>query len=187
MNPQCTMQDISEALAEYQQRFPDERVIVARFLELLSLDAAALDRQCFTPGHLTSSCWLLNPERDAVLLTHHKKLNRWLQLGGHVDGDANLLRSSLREAEEESGIEGIQALTSQIIDIDIHEIPARKSDLAHYHFDCRFLLVAPTSGYAVSEESHDLRWIPLTEIATFISEKSILRLAAKADAFLAVS
>lgn len=187
MSQQCTVQDISDGLADYQQRYPEERAIVDQFSELLSLDAAALDRQCFTPGHLTSSCWLLSPERDAVLLTHHKKLNRWLQLGGHVDGDADLLRSSLREAEEESGIDGIRALTPQIIDIDIHEIPARKSDLAHYHFDCRFLLVAPTADYEVSEESHDLRWIPLSEVASFISEESILRLAAKADVFLAAS
>lgn len=178
------MEKIKQWLLDYQNTCPDEQEKVERFFSLLTSQASSLDRHHFTPGHLTSSCWLLNADRAAVLLTHHKKLNRWLQLGGHVDGDADLLRSSLREAEEESGIAGIEALSTAMIDIDIHEIPARKDEPAHYHFDCRFLLGAPNNDYEVSEESHDLRWIPLKEVDNFISEESILRLARKAEQVL---
>ena len=86
---------------------------------------------------------------------------------------------SLREAMEESGINDIYALSDQIFDIDIHEIPARGKEAAHFHYDCRFLLQATHDDYVISEESYDLRWIGAHEITTLTDEASVLRMVRK--------
>lgn len=110
-------------------------------------------------GHFTASCWLLNKAGDHALLTHHAKLNRWLQLGGHCDGNPDLLAVALKEAQEESGITHIVPISTDIFDIDIHLIPENKKENAHYHYDVRFLLQVVSDEIIVcSEESHDLRW-----------------------------
>lgn len=111
-------------------------------------------------GHITGSAWLLNPDGTAALLTLHRKLGRWLQPGGHADGDANPLRVALREAEEESGIIGIQPLSTAIFDVDIHRIPARPQagEPEHLHYDIRFLLRAPHETFTCSAESEALAW-----------------------------
>ena len=112
-------------------------------------------------------------------MTHHRKLGRWLQPGGHADGEADIANVALREAMEESGINDISALSDQIFDIDIHEIPARGKEPAHFHYDCRFLLQATHDDYVVSEESYDLRWIGAHEIPSFTDEASVLRMLRK--------
>ena len=94
-------------------------------------------------------------------MTHHKKLNKWLQLGGHSDGDPDTWKVALREATEESGIDNIAFVTRQIFDIDIHTIPEnlKKNEPEHKHYDVRFLLKAPTEDFVVSEESNFLKWV----------------------------
>jgi len=109
-------------------------------------------------GHITSSCWLLSPDHEQVLLTHHKKIGRWLQLGGHTDGDPDVLRVALKEAEEESGIKNIRALSPDIFDLDVHLIAEYKNIPAHYHYDIRFALESPSTDFMVSDESHALAW-----------------------------
>src|SRR5687768_12031991 len=74
-------------------------------------------------GHVTASCWLLNYNRDKTLLMHHKKLQKWVQLGGHCDGNSDVLAVSLQEAREESGIEDIEQISQEIFDIDVHISP----------------------------------------------------------------
>lgn len=131
-------------------------------------------------GHVTGSAWLVNRRRTHVLLTHHRKLNKWLQLGGHADGDSDVLAVAMKEALEESGLPDIAPLSPDIFDLDIHEIPARKSEPAHFHYDVRFALRANASEqYVVSDESHDLAWIDIARIATVTSETSMLRMANK--------
>lgn len=131
-------------------------------------------------GHITGSSWLVDSSLERVLLTHHAKLNRWLQLGGHADGDPDVLQVALNEAREESGIRDLQVWSPFMFDIDIHLIPARGSEPAHFHYDCRFVVQALTSEvYTVSEESHDLQWIEVGDIATFTTEESMLRMARK--------
>ncbi len=111
-------------------------------------------------GHITGSAWLVNPTGDKALLTLHHNLQRWMQTGGHADGDPNPLRVALKEAEEESGIEGILPVSEDIYDIDIHLIPARpaKGEPQHYHYDIRYLLQTPHESFAISPESDDLAW-----------------------------
>ncbi len=138
-------------------------------------------------GHITGSAWLVNSTGEQVLLTHHKKLDRWLQLGGHSDGDANTASVALREAQEESGLavspgyaKADQRLETDIFDVDVHEIPARKNEPAHYHFDIRFVVQSiGHQHYCVSDESHDLAWVNIAEIESFTQEASILRMQQK--------
>lgn len=131
-------------------------------------------------GHFTASCWFLDKTGDSALLTHHAKLNRWLQLGGHCDGNPNLLAVALKEAQEESGIEHIVPVSTEIFDIDIHLIPASKKEKAHYHYDVRFLLqVASDEKIVCSKESHDLRWFTNNTVALPNVNSSVQRMFKK--------
>lgn len=165
----------------YEQRFPDESITVRRIRAFVEANPNCFERSLLS-GHVTGSAWLLSPQGDAVLLTHHRKLNIWVQLGGHADGDADVGRVALREAREESGIDRIEPVSMEIFDIDIHEIPARGAEPAHWHYDCRFLLRAETMDYVVNEESHDLAWIGLDEIAGYTDEESVMRMVRKSRA-----
>lgn len=135
-------------------------------------------------GHFTASCWLWDSEKKAALLCHHKKLKKWLQLGGHADGDPLLLEVALKEAKEESGFEKIISLTPLLIDIDIHEIPERSKEGAHFHFDCRYLLQVLEKGpFKVSGESNSLAWVKPEDVSSFSREESVLRLRDQALLF----
>ncbi len=178
---------IAQLLTRYEQRFPGER-IVDRFYRLIAEEPHFLERKALA-GHITASVWILGKSDDSALLTHHRKLGRWLQLGGHVDGDEILVRAALREASEESGLSRFEvALVAGALcplDLDIHPIPARGSEPAHEHFDVRFLLRAnPTEPLVVSAESHDLKWIRVTELAAYSEEESLLRLQRKSRLWL---
>ena len=131
-------------------------------------------------GHITGSAFIVNPRQTHTLLTHHRQLEKWLQLGGHSDGDPDTLNVALREAEEESGLKGIVAVSENIFDVDVHPIPERKGEPAHFHYDVRFLFQAEdTAPLIVSSESKDLAWIPLERITDYTTEESVLRMARK--------
>lgn len=134
-------------------------------------------------GHITGSAWLLNPAGDKVLMTLHHKLQRWMQTGGHADGDPEPLRVALREAEEESGIRGIRPVHHRIFDIDIHLIPEHKAkkEPAHLHYDIRYLLQAPHENCSLSEESDDLAWWSREDFHRHAAQldASVLRMAAR--------
>ena len=137
------------------------------------------ERTCFEDGHITGSAWIVCPQRKNVLLTHHRKLNKWLQLGGHSDGDANTYRVAKREAEEESGLI-VKPINDVVFDIDIHTIPARGDDPEHKHYDVRFLFEGDDlAQLRMSEESNDLRWVSIEELLSLTSEESVLRMARK--------
>lgn len=152
----------------------DEQPKVAHFLEFLNSNPHAYERS--NKGHITSSIWIVNADRTHVLLTHHKKFNEWIQLGGHNDGELDCKAVAAREALEESGIEGLQFLNEGIFYIDIHEIPTPCA----YHYDVGFIMQAPAgSSYLVSEESHDLAWVPFEKITDYVTEPAVLRMHAK--------
>ncbi|MFK7997341.1 MAG: NUDIX hydrolase [Granulosicoccus sp.] len=136
-------------------------------------------------GHITASAWVLSPIPSAVLLTHHKKLNRWLQLGGHIENDSTIHQAAHREAVEESGIDRINILDDSIFDIDIHEIPARKGISEHLHYDIRFLFQAESTEFIVSSESNELAWIKLTSIESLLPDDSMLRMWHKSKPYCA--
>ena len=110
-------------------------------------------------GHMTASAFLLNKDATKTLLMHHKKLDLWVQLGCHCDGDSDMLQVAIKEAEEESGILGIASVTDEIFDIDVHLIPENPKEKAHYHYDVRFLLhVTSDEDFVKNHESYDLQW-----------------------------
>lgn len=136
-------------------------------------------RTCL-PGHLTASAWLLDAGGRRVLLTHHRKLGRWIQLGGHLDGESDLLAAALREAREESGIHAITALSPEIFDLDIHAYPAVGHEPAHRHYDIRFLLqVQGRDEVVVSDESHALAWFSPEEVDRLKVDEAVKRMNQK--------
>ncbi|MEW9623159.1 NUDIX hydrolase [Rhodanobacter geophilus] len=167
------------ALDDYLARHPEEGDVVADFEEFLASDAAVFERS-HGEGHFTGSAWLVSADGERVLLTHHRKLGRWLQLGGHADGDADLARVALREAQEESGL-GELVVEPEIFDLDAHCIPARGDEPEHWHYDVRHVVRATGSEeFAISAESLALAWKPVREIAGDAhADASLRRMARK--------
>ena len=150
---------------------PNEKQSAALIANFIEQNMKCFDRS--NRGHITSSVWIVNAEKTHVLLTHHKKFNVWVQLGGHNDNELDCKKVALQEAEEESGITGFTFLHEGIFDIDIHPIPGTCA----YHYDVRYLLQAPAdAAYIVSDESHDLAWVPFDKIHEFTTEASVLRM-----------
>ncbi len=171
--------DLLELLSHYRQQCPSELAAVDELIKFVSTNSKCFERDLLI-GHVTGSAWLVDATGENVLLTHHKKLNRWLQLGGHADGDTNILSVALREAEEESGLSQIEQARFGIFDIDIHAIPARGEEPEHLHYDVRFALQAKgDQNFIVSEESNQLAWVPISKLAEFVQDKSMLRMAGK--------
>ena len=166
-----------DRLQIYRKNNPKESTLVDRFIHFVDGNADCFDRSNLE-GHVTGSVWLLSPDERSVLLTHHKKLGRWLQLGGHSDGESDTLLVAQREAEEESGLK-VEPLDKNIFDIDIHEIPSRGNEPAHLHFDARFLFTALDLRFVISPESHDLQWVDLIDIERFSKEWSVIRMRDK--------
>lgn len=175
-------QELLQHLNAYTTPFREEALFIPKFLRLLESD------RCYhrdhLPGHLTGSAWILNAQQSQVVLVHHAKLNKWLQPGGHADGDENILNVALREAMEETGLTNLTLLTDGLFDIDIHPIPERNNFPAHDHYDIRFaFLAAPNEALERSEESLDLKWIALEEVARLTHQNSsILRMIQKSTA-----
>ena len=167
-----------QSIQNHSSTFPKEEAYKSEFLALLK------DQDCFLrsrlAGHLTASCWVLNPERDSVLLMQHKKLNRWLQPGGHADGEEDLLAVAKKELNEETGLINF-SVTSEIFDLDIHAIPLRKDIPEHLHYDVRFLFTtANPDEIQKNHESMDLKWISLGLVQDLCNgEESILRMVKK--------
>jgi 8-oxo-dGTP pyrophosphatase MutT (NUDIX family) len=157
----------------------------ARFRDLLGLGSRCAFRDHFNPGHLTGSAWVVDATWTRVLLLHHGKLNRWLQPGGHADGDFDLSKVALRETQEESGLTRLRLLESGIFDLDVHQIPARGSEPTHLHFDVRYLIEGDIDEPLVlSDESHAVEWVELTRLKEYTTENSIRRMAYKCEALL---
>ena len=170
---------VLELLAQYQQRHENESACIERFVTFVSSYPNCFERS-LAIGHVTGSAWVVNQAGTHVLLTHHKKLNRWLQLGGHADGNPDVLDVALREAEEESGLSGFRVLSELPFDIDIHPIPQRGNEAEHFHYDLRFALqTVDFEAYRVSDESHDLAWVNIRQLQTLSQEESMLRMAQK--------
>lgn len=156
-----------------------ESAMTAETIAFVTAQVDCLRRAC-APGHLTGSAWIVSPDRTRVLLTHHRKLDKWLQLGGHADGDPDLLAVALREGREESGLASLRALATELFDLDRHWIPPRHADPGHYHYDLRFLLEAdPREPLTLSHESKDLAWVELARVTALNPEESMARMVRK--------
>lgn len=171
-------EQLVSALNQYSSSYDDEMIFRDQFLELL------VSPRCFErnhlPGHITGSAFIIDGAGKFALLTHHAKLNKWLQPGGHADGDENIFRVALREAEEETGLTNFSLAHEGLFDIDIHTIPARQDFPEHLHYDIRFLFRASRDEkFTITEESNDLAWIPLNDIALMTGNDSLMRMVEK--------
>jgi 8-oxo-dGTP pyrophosphatase MutT (NUDIX family) len=179
--------DLSDARAAVAAASPgDDRHEAARQQMLAFIDdhPDALHRSC-TEGHLTGSAAVIDPASGAVLLLLHAKVGRWLQPGGHADGDANLAAVALREAAEETGIAGLQVVTPAI-DLDIHLFHDRTgADEDHLHLDVRHLVLAPPGAEVhTNDESRAHRWCTPEALHTLAPDPGLLRLIRSARAVL---
>ena len=170
---------ILQLLTDYLIRYPEEEAVIARFKGFVETHPECFERT-LQVGHVTGSAWVVNEAGTHVLLTHHKKLNKWFQLGGHADGETDILKAALIEVEEESGLAAFEPCSKAIFDIDIHAIPARGGEPEHFHYDVRFT-VKSTGGheYVVSAESLDLSWVDIEKLAEYTQEESMLRMGRK--------
>jgi 8-oxo-dGTP pyrophosphatase MutT (NUDIX family) len=168
----------AEQIREYDPVDKTEAAFKAKFLALLQHPDAF--QRTHLPGHITGSSFIVSGDFKHTLLVHHAKLNRWLQPGGHADGDTNVAGVALREANEETGVKNIVGLKSDIFDLDIHIIPARKDFPQHEHYDVRYLFRASmTEQIVVSEESHDVKWVALGDLESYNNEPALLRMREK--------
>jgi 8-oxo-dGTP pyrophosphatase MutT (NUDIX family) len=168
--------DLLARIRRYGSRFPERATVVERIAEFVLRDPRCAERENDV-GHLTGSAWIVSKDRKRALLLHHRKLGRWIQLGGHADGEIDLLSVALKEAREESGLSQIRSVSHEIFDIDIHEIPEWKDVSRHLHFDVRFLFEADEGEkLVVNEESHGLAWVELGDLESYTQEESVLRM-----------
>jgi 8-oxo-dGTP pyrophosphatase MutT (NUDIX family) len=175
---------LSALLARYQDPSASQLLAKQRFSDF-AVSHSDVYLRAHAPGHFTASSWLVSGDGQRTLLTHHKKLRRWLQLGGHADGDQDLANVALREAEEESGLTNL-SIDPEIFDLDAHEIPQRgvpgdaKFEAAHIHWDVRFVVRASVEDFALSDESLALAWVNIAELAADASaDASLVRMAVK--------
>jgi len=167
------------ALTSHQPLDDIEAGHLQRTIVFVSDNETCCDRH-LAIGHITASSWIIDEHCDHALLTHHRKLNRWLQLGGHVEDDDDILAAALREAREESGLVDLHTFNETIFDVDVHPIPARKQEPEHFHYDVRFLFQARRGDtLTISDESHDLSWFSIAELENFPADDSIDRMVQK--------
>lgn len=153
--------------------------MVAATIQFVEAHPDCLLRSC-VPGHLTGSAWIVDAARRQTLLTHHRKLDKWLQLGGHADADPDLLAVALREAAEESGLTRLRPVSTDVFDVDRHWIPARAQEPGHYHYDLRFQIEAdPAEPLTVTSESKDLAWVEIARVTSLNPEESMARMVRK--------
>jgi 8-oxo-dGTP pyrophosphatase MutT (NUDIX family) len=167
-----------EKIYSYTSIFERELSYKLRFLNLISTYSNCFERSLLI-GHITGSAFIVDESRRNVLLMHHTKLDKWLQPGGHCDGNTNVLAVAKKEVLEETGIR-IETSEADIFDIDIHAIPERKGIPPHEHYDIRFLFEVPDgTAFIQNEESLALKWVPIDKITDFTMEESILRMVEK--------
>jgi hypothetical protein len=173
-------QPLLHLLASYHPTDRRESEMRDEILAFVRQNPACFERT-LAEGHITASAWITNRDRSRVLLTHHRKLDRWFQLGGHADGETNVLKVALAEAGEESGLSPIRPLSERIFDVDVHVIPAHRDIAAHRHYDIRFLLEADEAQllWGSERESKQLRWVSLEEVLKLNGEASIRRMVEK--------
>lgn len=167
------------ALAAYEPCDERESAMRAQIEEFVRSTPDCFERSQAS-GHITGSAWIVDESHANALLLHHRKLDRWLQPGGHADGEADVRAVALREAREETGLTRLRPARSGIYDVDVHVIPTRGDEPEHFHYDVRFAFVAdPAESLVLSDESHAIAWHPIAELDREGVDESVRRMARK--------
>lgn len=155
----------------------EDQLVVARFLSLINERPDVLERTC-RPGHLTASALIVEQGTHRVVVLWHNKAQRWLQPGGHADGDGNLAHVAWREATEETGLVDLQVVMPPI-HADIHEFSPPDED-AHLHLDLRYLLVAAAGSQPkANHESSAVRWVDVADLGVLGTDEGLKVLASR--------
>lgn len=171
-------------LRQHQPIDTNEQKMTEATIAFVEQHPDCFDRSLLT-GHVTGSAWVVSPDRQQIVLIHHRKLDRWFQPGGHADGDPDVARVALKEAEEETGLTDLKLVRSTgeqapIFDVDVHTIPARKEVPEHRHYDIRFMVEAdPKKAFVQNEETQDIQWVSLKKVNEYTQEESIVRMVKK--------
>lgn len=157
----------------------------SRMVNLLTTSADAFSRGHFAPGHFTASCYIVD-DGGRLLVHHHRRLGRWLQMGGHVEHDETPAAAALREGAEESGLPDLRLVPRAIVDLDIHGIPAAKGEPDHDHFDVRYVArtAAPEAIAMDRAESNELAWVTLERAAELMPGAESHRVIRKIERLL---
>ena len=177
--------DLIKALKDFTPYNEIEKTHLENSLHFLNTQESCFSR-ANSHGHITGSAFLLNKDFSKILLTHHAKLNRWLQFGGHSDNDKNTLRVAVKEVIEESGISDFILATNGIFDVDVHRIPynQKKNECEHYHYDIRFLFQTSYMDFQITDESNDIKWFTFDEFMELEPNDEFVRFAEKWKALL---
>lgn len=172
------LERLREQLARYEASDAVDAAHRSRMESLLEQSADPLARVSFRPGHFTASAFVLSPDRTRVLLIHHAKLDRWLQPGGHIEPeDADVLDAARREVSEETGLTELDAPATgeELLDVDIHAIPAHGLEPAHEHFDLRTAFLARDTDVAAGDGVRAARWFRFDELEDVAADASVRR------------
>lgn len=177
-------QPLLNLLHSYSPVDADEQAMTAATIAFVEQHPDCFERSLLV-GHITGSAWIVSQDRQQVLLIHHRKLDRWLQPGGHADGDPDVAAVALREAQEETGLSSLRLVKDSngkvpIFDVDIHTIPARGDVPEHLHYDIRFLVEARAEeAFGFSDEIKNIQWFSADEAISYTDSDSVSRMAVK--------
>lgn len=174
-----------DQLRAYDAADASEEAHRQSMLRLLTEAPEPFSRQHFRPGHFTASCYIVDDE-GRLLLHHHRRLDRWLQMGGHVEADELPQLAALREGREESGLTDLELVLDRLFDLDVHRIPAGKGEPDHDHFDVRYLAHTRNPEAVIIDrgESHDLAWVTLNRAGELMPGPESHRVIRKIDRLL---
>lgn len=152
-----------------------------RTLRLLEQGRAALDRRNYEPGHVTASGIVFSPDRAAMLLVYHRRLERWLQPGGHIDlDDDSVMEAAAREVLEETGVELEDQDDGTLVGINVHEIPAAKGEPPHLHHDLVWRFMAAGAPPRRTRERRQAVWCPVDDLDHHGVDQPLLRTVRRA-------
>ena len=174
-------QDLLNLLRHHRTRFMEEAAYIRRAVMFVEEHEEIFYRELW-PAHVTGSAWVVSPDRESVLMLHHRKLDQWFQPGGHADGDNDVLRVALRETSEETGLDPahIRLIDDEVFDVDIHTILPSHEAPGHEHIDIRFLVEIDDSlPLPGSDEAHEVLWVDFHDISRFNNNRSTYRMVEK--------
>lgn len=178
---ECRMSDPSllTVLESYQPWDDTEVAHHAAFLHLLRTHPDPFNRHSYQPGHITGSTWILAEDTAQVALIYHRRLNRWLQPGGHAEpGETDGISTALREAREELGLE-LDPNQATLFDRDVHQIPATATQLTHLHFDIRYLCRIEQQALVSDSDALTARWFTVADLEAIRMDENMRRMLKK--------